>query len=371
MKKFLLSCTLLAIASFGTRLMAQCTIADFNVIIKSISSGSGGCQITMDVTFTGNFNSGNKYAFIHFWETSPVNNYPNLNFNNPATAAELANAASTIVIAEPGKSTAFLNSTYPPDPSVVVSYSGIGFSKSGTTYSLTNVVVAVSTCTQPVILKGDIWSSQAGNAGVVHCFNTGSITLLLNNPLITGFKQCITPRLLNLAFSNANTTIDETVVATVYIDVNSNGVVDAGDIDITSALSPAMPNPINLLANTSTSYADMSYLPYSNQPIYDGKPIIVKAMASAPSAASVTITKSNINFLGSCILLPVKFKSFTASRKNSTVLLKWETASEQNSNGFAVERNNNGTWQQVAFVSSQAINGTSNSVLSYKYDDAN
>src|SRR5258705_1253853 len=268
MKKFLLSCTLLAIASFGTRLMAQCSVADFNVIIKSISSGSGGCQVTMDINFTGDFNAGNKYAFIHLWETSPVNNYPNLNFTNPPTAAQLANAAATIVIADPGKSSASLNSNYPPDPSVPVKYAGVGFSKSGTSYSFTNVVVSVSTCTQPVTLVGDIWASQASNAGVVHCFNTGSITLLLNNPIITGFKQCVTPRLLNLALSNANTTLDETVVATVFIDMNGNGSVDAGDVDITNSLSPALPNPISLPASTSKAYTDMSYLPYSNQAMY-------------------------------------------------------------------------------------------------------
>ncbi|HMK25338.1 MAG TPA: T9SS type A sorting domain-containing protein [Chitinophagaceae bacterium] len=69
--------------------------------------------------------------------------------------------------------------------------------------------------------------------------------------------------------------------------------------------------------------------------------------------------------------LPVIFQSFTATRNHSSVLLKWETSLEQNSSGFAVERNINGTWQQIAFVPSQAVGGNSIDVLSYQYIDLN
>jgi hypothetical protein len=51
--------------------------------------------------------------------------------------------------------------------------------------------------------------------------------------------------------------------------------------------------------------------------------------------------------------------------------LKWETASEQNNSGFAVERNVNGNWEQVSFIPTQAPNGNSESVLSYSYTDLN
>jgi hypothetical protein len=75
----------------------------------------------------------------------------------------------------------------------------------------------------------------------------------------------------------------------------------------------------------------------------------------------------------SCIGLPVEFKSFTATRNRSNVIVKWETASEQNNSGFAVERNINGIWEQVAFVPSQAAAaaGNSSSVLSYQFIDLN
>ena len=73
----------------------------------------------------------------------------------------------------------------------------------------------------------------------------------------------------------------------------------------------------------------------------------------------------------SCATLPVEFKSFTAARSRSNVLLKWETSSEINNSGFAVERNMNGTWEQIAFVNSQATNGNSDHLLTYTYNDLN
>ena len=69
--------------------------------------------------------------------------------------------------------------------------------------------------------------------------------------------------------------------------------------------------------------------------------------------------------------LPVNFKSFTASRNQSNVMVKWETASEQNNRGFAVERNSNGTWQQVGFIGSQASGGNSDAALRYQFIDLN
>jgi len=69
--------------------------------------------------------------------------------------------------------------------------------------------------------------------------------------------------------------------------------------------------------------------------------------------------------------LPVTFNSFTATRNKSNVIVKWETSTEVNSSGFAVERNINGTWEQVAFVHSQAPGGNSSSDLNYQYIDLN
>jgi hypothetical protein len=83
--------------------------------------------------------------------------------------------------------------------------------------------------------------------------------------------------------------------------------------------------------------------------------VISSAIIEAPCASAV---------------LPVSLRSFTAARNNSTILLKWETVTEENSRGFYIERNlGNNTWQTLGFVSTKAIRGNSNSLLNYEYSD--
>jgi hypothetical protein len=72
-----------------------------------------------------------------------------------------------------------------------------------------------------------------------------------------------------------------------------------------------------------------------------------------------------------CLPLPVHFRSFTAARNHSNVLLKWETTFELNSDGFAVERNTRGVWEEIAYIPSQAANGNSDALLTYTYNDLN
>ena len=70
--------------------------------------------------------------------------------------------------------------------------------------------------------------------------------------------------------------------------------------------------------------------------------------------------------------LPVSFRSFTALRNNSTVAIKWTTATEINNLGFEIQRLvGGGKWQTISFVNTQAVNGNSSSDLTYSYTDLN
>lgn len=70
--------------------------------------------------------------------------------------------------------------------------------------------------------------------------------------------------------------------------------------------------------------------------------------------------------------LAVSFLNFTAARNSSMVKLQWNTATEQNSKGFNIERMlGNGNWETIGFVSSKAPGGTSNAELNYTYFDNN
>jgi len=72
-----------------------------------------------------------------------------------------------------------------------------------------------------------------------------------------------------------------------------------------------------------------------------------------------------------CSPLPVTFKSFNANRISRTnVALKWETATEVNNSGFAVQRNMGaGVWEVVAFVPTQTTDGNSSAPLTYTFTD--
>jgi type IX secretion system substrate protein len=70
--------------------------------------------------------------------------------------------------------------------------------------------------------------------------------------------------------------------------------------------------------------------------------------------------------------LPVNFKSFTATRNNSVVIVRWTTASETNNLGFEIQRLiGSGDWQAVSFVATKAVNGFSPTEVAYSFTDQN
>jgi hypothetical protein len=78
-------------------------------------------------------------------------------------------------------------------------------------------------------------------------------------------------------------------------------------------------------------------------------------------------------FSNLCASLPVNLTYFNAKRSSANnVSLSWQTSQEINSSGFEIQKQvGDGSWQVIAFVNSQAINGNSNSPLTYSYVDNN
>jgi hypothetical protein len=75
---------------------------------------------------------------------------------------------------------------------------------------------------------------------------------------------------------------------------------------------------------------------------------------------------------GSNIPLPISLRTFTATRSNSMVLIKWITATEINNAGFEVQRLvGNGNWLSLQYIPSQAAGGNSSTDLMYTYTDLN
>lgn len=65
--------------------------------------------------------------------------------------------------------------------------------------------------------------------------------------------------------------------------------------------------------------------------------------------------------------LPVKFVGFSATKKNSDVLIQWSTAEETNADYYNIERSHDGTnWSTLAYV---AALGNSTDLNSYSFTD--
>lgn len=91
------------------------------------------------------------------------------------------------------------------------------------------------------------------------------------------------------------------------------------------------------------------------------------AITLGPGASPDTVN------ISPCNMLAVTFRSLTATRISRTnVALRWETATEINNRGFAIERNmGNDNWELVTFITTQAPGGNSSSPLTYTFNDMN
>ncbi|MCU7547487.1 T9SS type A sorting domain-containing protein [Chitinophagaceae bacterium LB-8] len=146
-------------------------------------------------------------------------------------------------------------------------------------------------------------------------------------------------------------------------------------------INPA--NPLTVEANTGTCIGtpNPGTLAFSSDGTFTytrGSDCVTRVSFTYKTRNTSTNLESNTSKvtidLAANVVLPVHFQSFTAYRnpqRKEQVLLKWETASEQNNRGFNVQRKLNGQWKNIAFVFSQADNGNSNTGLAYEYKEIN
>ena len=363
MKKILLLIAI--VASFGmvNKLTAQnCTVSNISVHLNSTTTVGGNCVININLSFDLAANPGNKYLWMHLW---PTGSYPNLSYSKPPTAAELAATVANIGIDNHVVGSPTLQSTYPPAPSVPVQSSGtisvsVGGGAGGSDrFTITNISLSVpGSCNSVAAITGDIWSTNAQSQNAVQCFNKG-FSFQANDPTITGFKRCNNPRTLSLGIQTYST-VNLTVNYTLYKD-DGDGVFEpgTGDIQVGSG-GPFVINSTTPYSNTNVTYTG------NNTP---GENSAIWVVVSSPQL-SYTV---NSLFESACSPLPVHLTYFNAKRSNaSNVGLTWQTAQELNASGFEIQRLiGHSGWQVVGFVSTQALNGNSSSVLNYNFNDNN
>ena len=404
MKQFLLFLFILTNALISSKdLNAQCDLS-FPNLTRAFSTdvtpiGTDKCQYTLNVSFDIVTNSGFKYLFFHSWLIQDYPNPPifdcggNTPARDPGTSLQLGAARD-----EPGKSfndigfinlneltfdpntpvdvTANVATTYPHDPSVELNspLNSPGLTATitrvGTSdtlhFDITNLQIVVNTpCGSPVIIKTDIWGSNSNAPDPkAQCYVCG-VGQSFGVPTIALQKICIAqPFQYSIGLTSPLST-EIHVVYRIYADdldgVREPGTEDSllfvSDTVIVSSSSPYSSGLVDLPAPFCCTapwtqwgiYATVTAREFVNVIV---SPVIEEACAAGP--------------------LPVSLRSFTASRDNSTVLLKWETVTEENSRGFFIERNlGNSVWQTLGFVPTKAIHGNSNSLLSYEYTDLN
>jgi hypothetical protein len=160
--------------------------------------------------------------------------------------------------------------------------------------------------------------------------------------------------------------------AGTFVTYGYNALASTTDTAVFTNLSPAA--SITLAANGTGCFVAIA--DFGTETVKTARMIFATTATytniqtgTCQQAAVPTNDQININLITT---LPVKFQEFTAVRNNaSTVSVRWVTATEQNSAGFYIERNNGSGWQQVGYVATQAIGGTSNAQLVYSFVDAN
>jgi hypothetical protein len=140
------------------------------------------------------------------------------------------------------------------------------------------------------------------------------------------------------------------VTVSLYYDANGSQFLDSGDVFISSQVDQSVNDPAKTFSHPAGE-EDFIFVFDAAGGCYD-----TMMPLNCPAA----------------IILPVSWKSFTATRDGEQVVLRWTTATEITNRGFNVQRmKGNGNWENVTFIGTKATGGTSNSELNYSYTDIN
>ncbi len=372
---------------------AQCDLSISNVSVELVGTpvtlGANKCRATFNIQFDLGYNPGGKFVYLHSYLAA---NYPSPNFFNcggntsavnPPNHTQLGTAIDDIgksfidVGLDNSSGHGALNTPVPvtiltaylPDPTVVLTKpsnsAGMTVTKtfkggSIDHFVMSNVTVVFNqSCASTLKVKTDVWASNANASNSkAQCYLCGN-EAIFNDPTITGFKKCTNPRLLSIGIQTTSLT---------PITFSYNLYKSDGDVNFEPATDDTLigsAGPFTISAGSPYADANVSYT--GNKNLGERSDIWVAVTSSQSSNTILEL------FANQCTSLPVHLSYFNARRTSSSnVSLNWQTAQELNSSGFEIQRQvGNATWQVVTFVHSQALNGNSNSPLTYSYTDNN
>ena len=352
---------------------AQCAVSDVIIqnIVRSASQVPGTCSITFDASFTIENNNGNKYIFIHVWLQEDYPNYfrclngrSTLNGAIRSPRAVDLNEAFFNLGINNNLPTPSIITDYPPDGNVpmasVATIEREVLPDGSAVFTLTGIAATIPVdCGTPAVLSADLWSTQSAQAQVAHCVNCG-LRYSAGYLIVSGLANC------------ASLTYNATITNRTNVAISGNYRVYAdanGDGQFSPALDPLIQDTTNFSVGsgvgTTISITGSIPLEHRNRDIFI---VITQTSGAAAGASRVNLINSTL-----CSPLPVTFTTFRASRATrATVTLSWETATENNNSGFAIQRNiGKNVWEQVTFIPSLAQGGNSSSTLRYSFTDMN
>lgn len=364
----------------ATDLFAQCAITDVVINIRQSVPDpniSGNCLVTFDMQFNIDANNGFKITVLQAW---PEQDYPGYWKN----ACMPSNSAPRKMDLQKDKigPLPFLNLAYEANGNVFTPLSTY-FDASvplTTGYSITAgqpvlgfipVTISNITVSQPggcrgITIRADIWGTQGNvtSQWKPHCVSCNNM-YAFNFPMVQGFQECqlidnLVQRTYRLAVNNSNTNQTITINGySVYRDDNNSGSLElASDVRVGLDQTPRVLAPGQSFATDPVTYAGNSGA------TRDQKLFIVLDIAGVINDVFTECAQV------SCGNLPVRLKHFQAQVKNGRTRLYWETASEQDNKGFEVQRRTgNADFESVGFVATKAVNGNSNALLQYEFED--
>jgi hypothetical protein len=384
MKRYLLSFLVIACA-FLNKSNAQCTILNITTSnFQKVQKPNGTCQAIFDLVIVAQLNNGNKGIWVHFWDAKDYPTTPwNYGNGSAPSATFLSTTLGTLGVNNSTVPPVILTS-YPFDPTPpvkmatantpIVTSSGSG-ANTTFTYLFNKVTLDLLTCTVPPIIA-DVWSTQASSLGPntkTSCsfprrsLNIGDPRLSINGPL----KICPNKTQNSALKFDILTDTANAISITYEVRKDDNYFTPSGQ----AVYDPTLDIPVTIggiqttLISSGAPFSVANYTSFTgyNNPAEASTHYWIVATYTPTNGTPYSIASINKNDCAQ--ILPVSFKSFTASRANSANTLKWTTSTEINNKGFYVQRFYNGQWTNIMFVATKAENGNSSSDLNYSAND--
>ena len=234
--------------------------------------------------------------------------------------------------------------------------SSVNTSVNSVTFNGTNLIQATSSNTVNVFFQ-EIWYLPIGTGGTT----SGDVVVTMSNASATNLRLAAnTFQNVHQTMSIGNTNTNSSLSGTSStLNVNSNNV--------NNLIVDAIFAQDNLLTSQTLILYYLDNLGVSYQTANNG----ANNMAWTFSSGIFVHLAAEINHDG-VTFLPVELTSFKGEHINSANHLKWQTASEQNNEGFSVELGIKNyelgiiEWEEIGFVRG---NGTTTEVSNYEFTD--